>query len=370
MEELNQYLGELRTTDWVLLAKVFAVVFAALVADLVQKRVLNRVAERMRRSQRLWDDALFTAARHPLTAFIWLMGIVFAAQLIARQTDAVVFAALPAIRSIGTIALVAWFLNGFINRVERNFVARQQEAAEGMPVDRTTAEALSKLAKISVAITAGLVVLDSLGVSISGILAFGGIGGLAVGFAAKDMLANFFGGLMLYLDRPFTIGEWVRSPDQEIEGVVEQIGWRLSCIRTFDKRPLYVPNATFSTISVENPSRMSHRRIYETIGIRYGDAKRMEPIVNDVKQMLLEHPEIDESQTLMVNFNEFAASSLNFFIYCFTHTVVWAEYHQVKQDVLFRIVEIIDRHGAEIAFPTRTLHFPEPVPVGNSGGEG
>lgn len=369
MEELSQYLSGLQTTDWVLLAKVFAIVFVALLLDYAQKRVIARVADKVRGSPRMWDDALLTAARRPVSALIWLMGIVLAAQLVARETDAVVFEAVPAIRSIGTIAVVAWFLNGFINGVQRNVLARQAEAVKGVPVDRTTAEAIAKLLKISVVIAAGLVILDSLGISISGILAFGGIGGLAVGFAAKDMLANFFGGLMIFMDRPFAIGDWIRSPDQEIEGVVEHIGWRLTCIRTFDKRPLYVPNATFNNISVQNPSRMSHRRIYETIGIRYDDARRMESIVNDVKQMLLEHPEIDDSQTLMVNFNEFAASSLNFFVYCFTHTVVWAEFHQVKQDVLFRIVDIIDRHGAEIAFPTRTLHVPEPLQVG-AGGEG
>ena len=91
-------------------------------------------------------------------------------------------------------------------------------------------------------------------------------------FAAKDLLANFFGGLTIYLDRPFAVGDWIRSPDREIEGTVERIGWRLTLIRTFDKRPLYIPNAVFTTIAVENPSRMHNRRIYETIGIRYDDA--------------------------------------------------------------------------------------------------
>ena len=104
--------------------------------------------------------------------------------------------------------------------------------------------------------------MQALGYSISGVLAFGGIGGIAVGFAAKDLLANFFGGLMIYLDRPFSVGDWIRSPDKNIEGTVEEIGWRLTRIRTFDKRPLYVPNSTFTQISVENPSRMLNRRIY------------------------------------------------------------------------------------------------------------
>jgi MscS family membrane protein len=199
--------------------------------------------------------------------------------------------------------------------------------------------------------------MQSLGYSVSGVLAFGGIGGLAVGFAAKDLLANFFGGLTIYLDRPFKVGDWVRSPDKEIEGTVEDIGWRLTRIRTFDKRPLYVPNATFTQISLENPSRMLNRRIKETIGIRYDDANKMQYIVNDTREMLLNHADIDTTQTLMVNFNQFAPSSLDFFIYTFTKTTNWAEFHHIKQDVMLAIINIIEAHGAECAFPTSTLHI-------------
>jgi MscS family membrane protein len=188
------------------------------------------------------------------------------------------------------------------------------------------------------------------------VLAFGGIGGIAVGFAAKDLLANFFGGLMIYLDRPFSVGDWVRSPDKSIEGTVENIGWRLTRIRTFDKRPLYVPNSVFASIAVENPSRMTNRRIYETIGIRYDDASKMDVIVNDVIEMLKGHEEIDTSQTLIVNFNSFAPSSLDFFVYTFTKTTHWVKFHQIKQDVLLKILNIIEGHGAEVAFPTSTLH--------------
>ena len=165
---------------------------------------------------------------------------------------------------------------------------------------------------------------------------------------------------MILLDRPFSVGDWIRSPDREIEGTVEDIGWRLTRIRTFDQRPLYVPNAVFTNLAVENPSRMRNRRIYETIGVRYDDVGVLRQIVSDVESMLREHPDIDLNRTLMVNFVEFGPSSLDFFIYTFTRTKLWAEFHAIKQDVLFRIAEIIEGHGAEIAFPTQTLHVVQP----------
>ena len=142
-----------------------------------------------------------------------------------------------------------------------------------------------------------------------------------------------------------------------IEGIVENIGWRRTLIRRFDTRPLYVPNSTFTNIAVENPSRMQNRQIYETIGIRYADAAQMASIVARVETMLKSHPNIFSEGFMMVNFNAFAASSLDFFIYCYTRTTDWAEFHRVKQDVLLKILQIVVEHNAEIAFPTSTLHI-------------
>ncbi len=343
-------------TNWII--QIFVVVLAVLILDLFQKRLFNRIAKRAEASHNMWDDALVYAIVKPLSLMIWVVGLAFAAEIARNISEEPIFDVIEPVRDVGVIFSLAWFLVRFIRDSERRLIELDR-------VDVTTAHAFAKLLRISVMITAVLVALQTLGFSVSGVLAFGGIGGLAVGLAAKDLLANFFGGLMIHLDRPFAIGDWVRSPDKEIEGTVEEIGWRLTKIRTFDKRPLYVPNATFTTITVENPSRMSHRRIYETIGIRYDDVEKMPAIVTEVEAMLRAHSEIDDSQTLMVNFNRFAASSLDFFVYTFTHTTNWVEFHRIKQDVLLKISEIITAHGAEVAFPTSTLHFAE-APVSPS----
>ena len=283
----------------------------------------------------------------------------FAVQIVEAETSAAIFAAVEPIRDVGVIATLAWFLVRFIRQAEENIVEAKHEAGETF--DRTTLDAIAKLLRLSVLITATLVALQTLGFSVSGVLAFGGIGGIAVGFAAKDLLANFFGGLIIYLDRPFAVGDWVRSPDRDIEGVVEQIGWRLTVIRTFDSRPLYIPNSTFTNIAVENPSRMRNRRIYEYVGLRYDDVAQVADVVRDVTEMLESHEDIDQRQTLIVNFDRFAPSSLDFFVYCFTKTRNWARYHAVKQDVMLQILDIVDRHGAEVAFPTSTVHVPNGI---------
>ena len=346
------------------MAQVFIVVFLTLLISFLQKRILARLLAKLQSTRVYWDDALVDAARRPLTILIWLIGLSFAAEIVSNESGAVIFGAIDPIRDVGVIFTFAWFLVRFIERTEKNIILKKE--ARGEEVDRTTTDAIAKLLRISVIITAFLVMLQTLGYSISGVLAFGGIGGIAIGFAAKDLLANFFGGLMIYLDRPFNVGDWVRSPDREIEGTIENIGWRLTRIRTFDKRPLYVPNSIFANIAVENPSRMTNRRIKETIGIRYADVSKMETIIDDVKKMLQGHEDIDTNQTLIVNFNEFAPSSLDFFIYTFTKTTNWIRFHEVKQDVLLKVIRIVESHGAECAFPTSTLHIPDGVSIDQS----
>ncbi len=339
--------------SWII--QIFIVIFLTLLAAWLARRLLNRLYARLTETGTHWDHAFIDALRRPLTWLIWVIGLSFAIEIIQKNNPIELFTAVETLKQVAIIGLIAWFLIRFIRIAEENIV--KEKLKEASSYDRTTLDAVAKLLRLSVLITAGLVILQTLGFSISGVLAFGGIGGIAIGFAAKDLLANFFGGLMIYLDRPFNVGDWIRSPDREIEGTVEEIGWRLSVIRTFDKRPLYVPNSVFNNISVENPSRMTNRRIKETIGIRYEDANKMDAITQDVKTMLREHPEIDQKQTMIVNFNTFAPSSLDFFIYTFTKTTNWIRYHEIKHDVLLKVLKIIESHGAECAYPTSTIHL-------------
>lgn len=358
MEELIEQLPleTLPFADNLWVYKVFAVVFVALLLAYVGKLVLDRIEQKAQRSSTVWDDALVTAARRPLWVMIWSMGLLWAAQITAAQMDEALTAVLDKGQSVLLIVLLAWFLLRLSNEVERRLVDSRYRKK---PVDLTTANAIGKLLRISIIITAGLVILQNMGYSVSGVLAFGGVGGIAVGFAARDLLANFFGGLMVFLDRPFAVGDWIRSPEKEIEGTVEHIGWRITRIRTFDQRPLYVPNAVFANIVIQNPSRMHHRRIYEHIGIRYDDIRQMEPILQAVRKMIDEHEEIAQEQTKMIYFDRCAPSSVDFFIYCFTKTKAWAEFHRIKEDVLLKVLDIVDEHGAQIALPTSTLHVPE-----------
>lgn len=345
---------------------VFALVFGTATVAYIASHIIAALERKFSQTKNLFDDALLHAARKPVVAFVWLQGVYWAAEVAHKYSEAEIFKANESVLQIGFIFVLVWAVLRLIKEAEGILVSPLKMK---QPMDYTTVNAVSKLSRAVVIITAVLIAMQSMGYSISGVLAFGGVGGIAVGFAAKDLLANFFGGFIIHLDRPFKVGDWVRSPDRNIEGTVEHIGWRLTTIRTFDKRPLYVPNAAFTTIAVENPSRMTNRRIYETIGIRYADVGQMASIVDDIKAMLQEHEEIDSDETLIVNFLAFNASSLDIMVYTFTKTTQWVRFHEVKQDVLLKISDIIEGYGAEVAFPTRTLHLPEGVRLSGSQSE-
>lgn len=336
----------------------FATVALLLLAGALAHVLLGFVLRRLHlvavESEQTWDDVLITAVEKPLRVGLWVLIAYLALEIdpLAPRVQERLMQAL----NTGLVFLLAWFVHRLITGV-KNEVLSRSDLRGASSSDKATIRATAKLVRIALWIVAGLMILQTIGVSISGLLAFGGIGGIAVGFAAKDLLANFFGGLSIYLDRPFTVGDWIRSPDKQIEGTVEDVGWRLTRIRTFDQRPLYVPNAVFSQIAVENPSRMFNRRIYETIGLRYQDADKIEAVVEQVRQMLQDHEDIDKSRTLIVNFVAFGPSSLDFFVYTFTKTTVWVDYHKIKEDILLRILKIIHANGADVAFPTRTLNI-------------
>ena len=229
--------------------------------------------------------------------------------------------------------------------------------------DPTSARIISRIFKITLLVIMIFLFGEHFGMSLSGLMTFGGLGGIAIGMASKDVMSNLFSGVMLYFDRPFNIGDCVRSPYRNIEGTVVEIGWRITKIMTFDHRPLYIPNSVFSSISVENPGRMTNRRIETELGLRYEDSDKVGVIVEDIRTMLQQNDKIDTKQTLLVYFNQFADSSLNIMVYCFTKTTVWAEWLDAQQEVYLKMIDIVHQHGADFAFPSQTVYIEKSSPV-------
>ena len=200
--------------------------------------------------------------------------------------------------SIGAVLAIAWFFMRWKRNTINQIVTKNK--THSILFDRGKIDALDKLASVSIFFLTVIELMNITGRSMNTLIAFGGIGGLALAIASQEIIGNFFGGLMIYLTHPFSVGDWINLPERGLEGHVEDIGWYMTRIRTFEKRPIYVPNSTFSKTVVMTPSRMSHRQFKETFRVRYSDIKVIKEIVSGISEMLREHPNIDQDQKTLV----------------------------------------------------------------------
>ena len=319
----------------------------AFMAHIILGAVLKKVISHVNKTKIQWDDHLIKAISAPLKVLIWFGWIYFSLDAFKGQIEAL--NKVVEYIDIAPIFIVTWGIVRMVSGMENYMLERKTN------VDNDSVRLFSRLIKILIIIAIALGIAQYLGFSISSLLTFGGVGGIVMGFAAKDMLSNIFGGLMIQMDKPFSTGDWIRS--SKFEGTVEKIGWRMTRIRTFAKNPVYIPNSIFASIPIETPSRMTNRRIKEVIGIRYDDIAQIPAIVDEVEALLKAHKDIDQSESLRVYFNYFNASSLDFNVYAFTKTTSKDEYQRLKQQILLDVADIIAKHKAEIAYPTQTLHI-------------
>ncbi len=310
---------------------------------------LKQITKHTGKTKTQIDDYLIGSLSAPLKVLIWYGWIYLSA--LELKIELPILAQIIEYIDIIPIFILTWAIIRLISSIESYMLEKESS------VDKDSVRLFTRLFKMLVVFAIILGIAQYFGFSVSSIITFGGVGGIVIGFAAKDMLANVFGGLMIQMDKPFSTGDWIRTTDASIEGMVEKIGWRMTRIRTFSKNPVYVPNSIFATIPIETPSRMTNRRIHEIIGIRYDDIAQMPSIIAEVEQLLHKHEHIDHNEACRVFFDVFNASSLDFVVYAFSTVTDSTEFKRIKGKLLLDIADIIAKHGAEIAYPTQTLHI-------------
>jgi MscS family membrane protein len=199
-------------------------------------------------------------------------------------------------------------------------------------------------------------ILQVWGINISGFIASLGLGGLAFALAAKDVAANIFGSLAILADKAISVGEWIKVDN--VEGTVYDIGMRTTKIRTFENSIITVPNQIIANSPIENFSRRGTRRIKMRVGLEYNTTnKQMQGILNDIRELIKNDPNISQNSTQIINFDQLGDSSLSIFIYIFTNTANWQKYLQIKEEINLKIITIVENHGASIAFPSQTIYI-------------
>lgn len=316
--------------------------------------VVKAISRFVRATETKIDDILFRALSKPASFIFVLAGIWFSAKYLGAD-------ALLLRKLLGTFAflILGWAFYNLIKEFESyifTFVKRFGEEFAHEIGNFTV-----KLLRIFVVIMIGLSILQTWGVNVSAIIASLGIGGLAVALAAKDTLANIISGFIILLDRPLKVGETVRIGD--IAGNVEEIGLRTTRIRTFDKTLVTIPNQNLTNAEIDNWSRREIRRVRMYIGVVYSTTRdQMKKILEDIRDMLQNHPGVSKKEKIIVYFEEFGDSSLNILVQYYTVSADYAEYLSIREDVNLKIMDIVERNGSSFAFPSRSIYFETPMP--------
>jgi MscS family membrane protein len=217
---------------------------------------------------------------------------------------------------------------------------------------------VNKLLTILIHLLALLMILEALGMSLSTLYTFGGIGGVALTLAAKEVIANFFGGIMIAFFRPFSVGDWITSPNKNFEGVVENIGWSKTKICTPNRRPTYVPNSLITDAIIENPGRMYNRQIQSSLHLRYEDLDKLPLLLPKLRTYLKSHPGLDHKLSRYAYLVRYTDFSIEIKLNAFTVDTQEEKFLLLQEEILLYVGRILAEHGA---------HFSYLAPVGGRG---
>jgi MscS family membrane protein len=333
----------------------FLALAATFIARLLVRHFLDGWVKKMsERTATELDDKLLAAFRRPVLFAVLISGFYLALGILTLPTDPM---DLPRfIHALFTSLLIvaaAWVLFSAVDVL--NLYFQRFTAKTESKLDDQLAPIIRRILRIIVILMAMVMIVQNLGYSVSSLLAGLGLGGLAFALAARDSLANMFGSVTIFTDRPFQVGDWVKAGGAE--GTVEEVGFRSTRIRTFEKTLITIPNSKIANSLIENMDARNIRRVKINLGLTYDTtADQMEKALEAVREILRSHPGVDQGYWL-VYFTDFGASSLDIFVYYFSKSIVWAEYLETRQDVNLKIMRKLAEMGLEFAFPSQTVYL-------------
>lgn len=336
------------TPDTPILQTVIIIILV-LTFNWILGKLLWRLRHRFMENHQIVQMTLVSSLYKPTSYFTWYAAALLSIDLVTSMFFKFRLFDLTQFLTLGAIVALGWFLmrwkSNWINEMR---ILHIEHATTWSP---DQLDLVSKSATAAIFILIGLQLLQTVGINIQTLVAFGGIGGLALAFASQQVISNFFGGLMVYFTYPFRIGEWISIPERKIEGHIEDIGWYMTRLRNFEKRPVYIPNSIFTQTLIITPSRMTHQRMKELICLRHEDLPVIMPIINEIKAILKESPKIDQQEKMIVRLLGLNPSSLDIEIIAYVRHQYYDQFETVRLEFLLKVASMMDRHGAKIATP-------------------
>ena len=338
----------INATDIIVSLVIFLLFY--LLRRLIARFILNRLSRIVSKTSNQIDDAVIEVLDGPLKFLPVVLGFFIASSYLDVSDNNQDFLDLLN-RSLITI-FIFWLLHQLI--IPFSFVIKNFESKISKPLVDWTLKGL----KILVIVLGAVAILELWGIRVGPVIAGLGLFGVAVALGAQDLFKYLISGIMILMEKRFTVGD-VILVSGEVEGVVEQIGFRSTLVRRFDSTPVMVPNYKFAEQSVTNYTRRHHRRIRWLIGLEYRTSIDQLKNIRDEINNLIEKDDNfakNKNASFYVRIDSFSDSSIDMLVQTFTVTNEWAEFLKIKENLAVKIIEIVENNEAGFAFPSQSLY--------------
>ena len=339
----------INATDIIISLFIFLLFY--LLRRLIARFILNRLSRLVIKTTTKIDDAVIEVLDGPLKFFPVVVGFFIASSYLDLSSNNQEFIDLLN-RSLITI-FIFWLLHQLI--IPFSFVIKNFESKISKPLVDWTLKGL----KILVIVLGSVAILELWGIRVGPVIAGLGLFGVAVALGAQDLFKNLISGIMILMEKRFTVGD-VILVSGEVEGVVEQIGFRSTLVRRFDSTPVMVPNYKFAEQSVTNYTRRHHRRIRWLIGLEYRTTiEQLKNIRNQINTLIENENDFakNDNASFYVRIDSFSDSSIDMLVQVFTETNEWGEFLKIKENLAVKIIEIVENNKAGFAFPSQSLYL-------------
>ncbi len=318
---------------------------------LISKHIITRLKRITSKTSSRIDDNVIESIEHPIGMIPIVIGLFFALEYLDIDGT---FGEIGKKLTRSLIVLIIFW--GFHNLINPMSFLLDKVAIVFSTAMR---DWLLKVIKITLIFIGSATILEVWGIKIGPILAGLGLFGVAVALGAQDLFKNLISGILIISEKRFNVGDWILV-DGLVEGTVEDIGFRSTIVRRFDKAPVYVPNARLADSAVTNFSAMTHRRIFWHIGVEYRTTiEQLMEIRDKIEQYIIDNDEFAKPSEVptFVRIDRFSSSSIDIMLYCFTRSIVWGQWLEIKERLSLKIKEIVEGAGTSFAFPSRTIYM-------------
>lgn len=353
MEQINNFIKWVQLIEITQIIDIVIAIGIYLIFRILSRSltyITIRMFKRKSKNKKAIKDNPFYA---PLRIFYVVLGIYLAILFlkIPLGINDIIFSI---VNKIFKISIIILFANGIANSltVRSNFINRVKEKISP-DVEDTMFRFILKAIRILIYIIAGFLVATELGYNLNGLVAGLGIGSVVITLAAQDTAKNLFGGLVIFLDKPFIVGDWIEV--ENYEGTVEDITFRSTRVRTFENSVVNIPNAAIANDSIINWSRMEKRRNKVNLCLELDTTiEKVQIVQKRIKEMLMKHDDVIDD-TIIVRFDNITDNGINLLVCSYTNSIDYASFLEEKEKINFRIMQILREENVELAYDTKTV---------------